>query len=83
MRAVYADYCRKIRQEFIHVPHYDYCHGRAAVLEKFLQQPVFASQAFRSKFEYYARRNIKREVATLKQHKLVELPHPEDEDEDD
>lgn len=67
----YAQYAAHIRNEYIHFPQYDYCRGRAAVLEKFLQSPVFASKPFVSKYEYQARKNIKREVACLKQNNLV------------
>lgn len=42
--AQYEIYARQIRQEYAFVPEADYCRGRAAVLESFLQSPIAACE---------------------------------------
>lgn len=70
----YAEYCNKIRIEYGHVAHYDYCVGRAGVLETFLEGRIFASELFHSKYELQGRSNVQKEIEILKTMKIPSVP---------
>jgi predicted metal-dependent HD superfamily phosphohydrolase len=62
----YAEYERRIRTEYAHVPEPLYRAGRAAVLTRLLtRQPLYRSRYFRTRYEDTARRNLTRALATL------------------
>ncbi|XP_072027129.1 uncharacterized protein [Amphiura filiformis] len=64
--ADYDRYAEQIRQEYIHIPHQQYCIGRSKVLSTFLQTTnIFATKDLRDKYEVQARSNIKREIERL------------------
>ncbi|MFD0895419.1 hypothetical protein KBB96_20215 [Luteolibacter ambystomatis] len=60
----YDAYAKAIRQEYAHVPDEEFRRGRLAVMQRFLEEPVYRSEAFRSR-EETARENIRRELAAL------------------
>lgn len=64
---VYDAYARAVREEYAHVPEAAWRHGRAAVLQRFLDAPViFPDPAFRAAHETQARANLEREIASLR-----------------
>ncbi|CAM9351810.1 unnamed protein product [Chrysoparadoxa australica] len=66
--AVYMDYARKIRHEYIHVPLETYCAKRAEVLEIMLQaERIFATEEFCNLLEKAARSNMAGEIRMLKE----------------
>jgi len=63
----YDAYAAAIRKEFAHVPDDTYCVGRSDVLSRFAARPViFPDAAFALTFEERARRNLARELASLR-----------------
>lgn len=62
--ARYDEYAAQIRREYAYVPEEMFRSGRAAVLRTFLARPaIYASAAFRERFENQARANIQRELS--------------------
>ena len=62
----YKNYAKAIRQEYRHVPHFLYKHGRRKVLKKFLDRiRIFNSNLYFGRFEEQARRNLQNELDTL------------------
>lgn len=61
----YDVYCRAIRKEYAVVPDAVFRPGRRALLEKFLSQPVYATEFFRDRLEKQARENLEREWKSL------------------
>ncbi len=63
----YADYERRIRKEYRHLPRILYRAGRARVLKRLLKRhAIFLSETFRERYEDAARSNLKRTLASLK-----------------
>ncbi len=63
---VYADYSKKIRQEYEWVPEPQYRSGRAKVLHSFLdRKKIFFSEEIRDTFENRARANLQSELVEL------------------
>jgi predicted metal-dependent HD superfamily phosphohydrolase len=60
--AVYDLYAFQVREEFSIYPDLLYKPGRAKVLEKLLQQPVYRTTVFRDLYEEAARENLVREL---------------------
>jgi len=55
----FAEYERQIRAEYAWVPEKDFCSGRAAVLEQFLQrQCIYHTEYFSQSYEAKARENL-------------------------
>ncbi len=66
--AVYEQYARAIRQEYVHVPDVAYRAGRTRVLEGFLERPfIYHTTVMRQRYEQKARQNIQAEIARLRQ----------------
>jgi predicted metal-dependent HD superfamily phosphohydrolase len=64
--AEFAEYERRIRAEYRHVPEPLYRAGRAAVLTRLLgRRWLYGSTHFRSRYEEAARRNLARSLAAL------------------
>jgi len=63
----YLAYANQIRHEYMHVPHGQFCEGRAAVLRKFCAMPsIYLSHGFaRTGVERRARANMAVEIAML------------------
>jgi predicted metal-dependent HD superfamily phosphohydrolase len=62
----FATYERRIRAEYAWVPEEAYREGRRRVLTEFLRRdPLFQTEAFRSKYEAPARANLARALAAL------------------
>jgi predicted metal-dependent HD superfamily phosphohydrolase len=62
----YAEYERRIRAEYAHVPEPLYRAGRAAVLARLLaRQPLYRSRYFRTRYEDTARRNLTHALAAI------------------
>jgi predicted metal-dependent HD superfamily phosphohydrolase len=56
----------QVRKEFAHVNEADWRVGRRRVLEGFLnRERLYGSEAFHSRFEEQARKNLKRSLARL------------------
>ena len=63
----YDEYARQIRQEYCHYNWQDYRTGRKAVLKRLLARDrLYATDHFSQLYEYQARRNIEREIESLK-----------------
>jgi predicted metal-dependent HD superfamily phosphohydrolase len=63
---IYDLYDQNIRLEYAHVPEDAYRAGRAKVLNAFLSRPnIFATDAFRERYEVRARENLGRSIARL------------------
>lgn len=63
----YAEYARAIRQEYEHVPEEDYRRERAVVLSELLaHDPLFSTEAGRTRWEQRARRNVSAEIRRLR-----------------
>ncbi|MGC4014762.1 MAG: hypothetical protein QM755_09650 [Luteolibacter sp.] len=60
----YDAYAQSIRKEYAHVPDEEFRRGRQAVMQRFLDAPVYRSGTFQSR-EPKARENILRELAVL------------------
>ncbi len=60
----YERYSAAIRQEYDFVPWNDFAMGRTSVLERFLQQPIYATAQFEH-LDEKARANIRREIEFL------------------
>lgn len=66
--ADYAVYASQIRKEYGHFSDEEHASGRVGVLKKFLRrEEVFFSEGFYGNFEERARKNLKEEIAALKQ----------------
>ena len=63
--AVYDRYAQAIRQEYVQVPDALYRPGRARILSRFLDGPIYADPAFAALYEDQARANLVREIAAL------------------
>lgn len=63
--ADYGRYVDAIRQEYGHVPDTLFSFGRAAILRRFLEGPIFPHPAFAARFEDQARANMERELVAL------------------
>lgn len=64
---IYDDYASAIRREYAHIPDAAYRDGRVAVLERFAARPViYPDPAFAARFDEQARKNIARELASLR-----------------
>jgi predicted metal-dependent HD superfamily phosphohydrolase len=62
----YATYAQSLRNEYRWVPGFLYRRGRRQVLERLLARPrLYATDAFRSRLEDPARRNLEQELAAL------------------
>jgi predicted metal-dependent HD superfamily phosphohydrolase len=58
-QAAFAEYERQIRAEYAWVPEKDFCLGRAAVLEQFLQrEQIYHTGYFSQRYEAKARENL-------------------------
>ncbi len=63
---VYDEYAVNIRREYSHVPDALYGMGRGGVLQRFLRmERIFKTEAFFTKYEVQARKNIRRELQHL------------------
>jgi predicted metal-dependent HD superfamily phosphohydrolase len=59
-------YDAAIRREYAHVPEEEYCGGRAAVLQRFVDRPaIFHTRAFRDRYESIARDHLNRGTARI------------------
>lgn len=66
-RAAYARYAQDVRKEFIHVPEGIWCKARAAFLEITAEVPaIYATAAFRERFDAPARANLRWEAEQLR-----------------
>lgn len=63
--ADYDQYVSAIRQEYAHVPEALFRLGRAAILKRFLEGPIFPDPAFAARLEAQARANMERELTGL------------------
>jgi predicted metal-dependent HD superfamily phosphohydrolase len=64
--SVYDAYAAAIRKEYAHVAEEDYRAGRAAVLRRFVVEPVIYPDAgFAERLDRLARANIARELKSL------------------
>jgi len=64
---IYDAYASAIRREYAHISDAAYRERRAAVLERFAARPViYPDPAFAERFEEKARKNIARELASLR-----------------
>lgn len=63
----YELYAGQIREEYAHVPDDLYRAGRAAVLRRFLDGPIFPDPAFADRLEAKARANMQAEIELLAQ----------------
>ncbi len=63
--ADYDAYARAIREEYAHVPEAAYRAGRAQVLRRFLDGPVFPPPELFPGLEAQASANLRREIASL------------------
>ena len=64
--AEYDAYAAAVRAEYGHVPDEAWRHGRAKVLQRFLDAPViYPDPDLRGRFEAQARANLAREIASL------------------
>lgn len=61
--AEYDAYVAGIRREYAHVPDEDFRKGRDMIMRRFLEEPLYRTEEFRSR-EAIARDNIRRELAT-------------------
>lgn len=62
----YQTYAKAIRQEYAHVMDKDYQKGRIDVLVHFLKRErIYFSEAFFTKYEYQARKNLQAEITHL------------------
>lgn len=69
---IYDDYAKRIRQEYAHISHEDYCRGRAKVLRSLTEKPrIFFSSLFYDVFEEQARLNTQREIGVLENLKVI------------
>ena len=66
--AVYDEYARNIRSEYVHVEAAQYCKARASVLRSFLTKPI---STVLTHLEGAARGNIAREITLLEAGALV------------
>lgn len=60
----YNIYCAAVRSEYSFVSNSDFSTGRRAILEQFLQEPIFATTLFADR-EQQARINIQQEISSL------------------
>jgi len=64
--AVYDSYTENVRREYAHVADDDFCTGRKATLESFLERDrLFFTTAGQARFEATARANLRREIKSL------------------
>jgi predicted metal-dependent HD superfamily phosphohydrolase len=64
--AEFAEYERRIRDEYREVPERLYREGRSAILSRFLAwDPIYHSSYFRARYEPNARRNLSRALERL------------------
>ena len=62
----FAEYERRIREEYRHVPEPLYRAGRAGILTALLRRdPIFLTSHFRNRYESAARRNLRRALQGL------------------
>lgn len=67
-RDVFMRYEQNIREEYKAVPLQQYCRGRAAILQGFLERPsIYLTDGFRGKYEAQARENLRWSIAQLVQ----------------
>jgi len=65
-RDAYDAFERNVRKEYWWVSHQRYVHGRAAILQSFLDRPfIYGTPVMRERYENAARDNIKRAIAEL------------------
>ena len=62
--ASYDQYSKGIREEFKHLSDERFNKGRARVLKKFIEKPIYGTRYFRPK-EDLARKNLERELTSL------------------
>ena len=62
----YREYARRIREEYAHVTDDAFRQGRATVLAKYLQAPIYATEHFRPS-EQAARKNLSAELEMLRE----------------
>lgn len=66
--AAYAEFETNVRQEYRWVPSMLFRRKRAEILESFLARPqIYMLEAFRTRYEIQARRNLAQAIATLRE----------------
>jgi predicted metal-dependent HD superfamily phosphohydrolase len=66
----FALYERNIRREYHAIPTPQYCAGRVAILERFLQRPtIYYTPFFGERLEAQARWNLERSIAKLREYR--------------